>query len=270
MPAGGVPPRAPLGAPPACGGVGGGSPTSSDKLSELRERVNQMQGRPASQPVATHPALSGLLQLQTGSSYGVDSASLAIALMAGPSADGVWCGVVGSTELGLEAAAAAGVELSRTILVPDPGDAWLEVTAALVDVLGVVVLRAPSSVSDSEVARLSARLRQRGTILIAWGDWPRCEARLTMRDMQWGGLGRGHGHLQARQVTVDVRRGTAPAHSGRLWLPDADMTIRRVEVGAPPPTPPQAGGAPSGARGWTPTARTLFPASGDNRLRSGV
>ena len=205
----------------------------SPSLSELRERVNQMQGRPASQPVATHPALAGLLQLQTGSSYGVDSASLAIALMAGPSTDGAWCGIVGSAELGLEAAAAAGVELRRTILVPDPGDAWLEVTAALIDVLGVVVLRAPSHVSDGEVARLSARLRQRGAILIAWGDWPRCEARLTMRDAQWGGLGQGHGHLQARQVTVDVQRGTAPARSGRLWLPDTDLAIRRVESGSP-------------------------------------
>lgn len=205
------------------------SPTESEKLSELRERVNQMQGRPASQPVATHPALAGLLQLRTGSSYGVSSASLAIALMAGPSADGAWCGVVGSAELGLEAAAAAGVELRRTILVPDPGDAWLEVTAALIDVLGVVVLRTPSSATDGEVARISARLRQRGAILISWGDWPRCEARLAMRDVEWDGLGQGHGHLQARQVTVDVQRGTAPPRSGRLWLPDADLAIRRVE-----------------------------------------
>ena len=53
-------------------------------LSELRARVDQMQGRPAAQPVATHPAFAGLLQLQAGSSYSVDSMSLAMALMAGP------------------------------------------------------------------------------------------------------------------------------------------------------------------------------------------
>jgi hypothetical protein len=138
---------------------------------------------------------------------------------------------VGCAELGLEAAAAAGVELKRTILVPDPGEAWLEVTAALVDVLGVVVLSTPASVSDRDVSRLSARLRQRGSILIAHGDWPRCEARLSMRDTEWVGTGRGHGHLQARRVTVEVRRGTAPARTGRLWLPDADQAIRRVEAG---------------------------------------
>lgn len=205
-----------------------------------------MQGRPASQPLATHSAFDGLLSLQTGASYGVDSASLAMALMAGPSADGAWCGVVGSAEFGIEAAAAAGVELSRTILVPDPGDQWLEVTSALIDVLTVVVVKPPARVSEgpkgarrgapggsaateAQVSRISARLRQRGAMLIAWGDWPRCEARLSMQDAQWVGLGKGHGHLQARQATVAVRKGTAPAEHRRLWLPDADRAIRRVE-----------------------------------------
>lgn len=203
-------------------------------VDELRTRVTQMQGRSATQPVRTHPALAGLLQLQTGSSYGVESASLATMLLAGPSADGLWCGIVGSpgrdgTGLGLEAAAAAGVELSRTILVPDPGDAWLEVTAALIDVLGIVVVRPPGRVSEGDAARLAARLRQRGSILVAWGDWPRCDARLGLSDVEWVGLGTGHGHLQARQATVEVRRGTAPPVSRRLWLPDVELRIRPAD-----------------------------------------
>lgn len=203
--------------------------TAAPSISELRARVDQMQGRPAAQPVATHPALAGLLQLQAGGAYAVDSLSLVVALMAGPSADGAWCGVVGTAELGLEAAAAAGVELRRTILVPDPQDAWLEVAAALIDVLGVVVLEAPAHVAPKDVSRIGARLRQRGSILIVHGDWPRVDARLSMRDVEWVGLGRGHGHLQARQATVEVQRGTAPARRGRLWLPDATQAIRRVE-----------------------------------------
>jgi hypothetical protein len=203
--------------------------TAAPTLDELRARVDQMQGRPAAQPVATHPAFAGLLQLQAGSTYSVDSMSLAVALMAGPSADGAWCGVVGTAELGLEAAAAAGVELRRTILVPDPGEAWLEVTAALIDVLGVVVLRAPAHVAPKDVSRVAARLRQRGGVLIAYGDWPRSEARVAMRDAEWVGVGQGHGHLQARRVTVEVRRGSAPARRARLWLPDVDQTFRRVE-----------------------------------------
>lgn len=189
-----------------------------------------MQGRPASQPLATHPAFAGLLGLQTGASYRVDSASLAMALMAGPSGDGAWCGVVGSSGFGIEAAAAAGIELSRTILVPDPGDQWLEVTSALIDVLTVVMVKPPTRVSETASGRISARLRQRGAMLIAWGDWPRCDARLSMSNAQWVGLGQGHGHLQARQVTVSVRKGAAPAEQRRLWLPAADRTIRRVET----------------------------------------
>ena len=189
-----------------------------------------MQGRPPSQPLATHPAFSGLLALQTGTTYGVDSASLAMLLMAGPSGDGAWCGVVGSAEFGIEAAAAAGVELSRTILVPDPGDQWLDVTSALIDVLTVVVAKPPALVSEGAASRISARLRQRGAMLIAWGDWPRCDARLTMDDVSWVGLGRGHGHLRARQATVSVRKGTAPAEQRRLWLPDTDRVIRCVEA----------------------------------------
>ncbi|MFI5427932.1 hypothetical protein [Aeromicrobium sp. UC242_57] len=156
--------------------------------------------------------------------------SLALALMAGPSADGAWCAVVGTAELGLEAAAAAGVELRRTILVPDPGEAWLEVTAALIDVLGVVLLRAPAHVAAKDVSRISARLRQRGGILIAHGDWPRSEAQVALRDVEWVGVGRGHGHLQARQATVEVQRGTAPPRRARLWLPDATQVIRRVDT----------------------------------------
>jgi hypothetical protein len=222
-------------------------PSSSATLRDLQERVNQMQGRPASQPLATHPAFSGLLALQTGASYGVDSASLAMALMAGPSADGAWCGVVGSVEFGIEAAAAMGVELSRTILVPDPADQWLDVTSALIDVLTVVVVKPPGKVSEGAASRISARLRQRGAMLIVLrpqaasrsadaslgtvgGDWPRCEARLTMDDVSWVGLGRGHGHLSARQATVSVRKGTAPAERRRLWLPDAERVIRPVEA----------------------------------------
>lgn len=205
------------------------SVAAAPTLTELRERVQKMQGRPAAQPVATHPVFSGLLQLQAGSSYSASSMSLALALMAGPSTDGAWCAVVGTAELGLEAAAAMGVELRRTILVPDPGEAWLEVTAALIDVLGVVLLRAPSHVGAKDVSRISARLRQRGGILIVCGDWPRSEARVSMRDVEWVGVGHGYGHLQARQVTIEVQRGTAPARQGRLWLPDASQVIRRVD-----------------------------------------
>lgn len=189
-----------------------------------------MEGRPAAQPVRTHPALDGLLQLQTGATYGVSSASLAALLMAGPSADGAWCAVVGTGELGVEAAAMVGVDLDRVVVVPDPADAWLEVVAALVDVLGLVVVRPPKTMpTPKDIARLAARLRTRGSILVVWSDdWPRCDARLALTDVQWHGAGWGNGHLKARQATVKVRKGTAPGVQRRLWLPDVDLRCHPV------------------------------------------
>jgi hypothetical protein len=211
------------------------SPTiPTDPLTELRVQVSRMEGRPAAQPVRTHPALNGLLQLQTGATYGVSSASLAALLMAGPSVDGAWCAVVGTGELGVEAAAMFGVDLDRVVVVPEPGEAWLEVVAALVDVLGVVVVRPPKNVpSPKDISRLSARLRTRGSILVVWGDWPRCDARLGLTDVEWRGAGGagslgGNGHLKARQATVEVRKGTSPAAQRRLWLPDVDLSVHEV------------------------------------------
>src|SRR5262245_43038408 len=64
-------------------------------LDQLRERVTAMEGGPARLPVPVLPALSGLVSLRTGGSYGVDSASLALALVAGASRAGEWVGFAG-------------------------------------------------------------------------------------------------------------------------------------------------------------------------------
>lgn len=199
-----------------------------DPLAELRGKVTRMEGRPAAQPVPTHPALNGVLHLQTGATYGVTSATLAALLMAGPSADGAWCAVVGTDELGVEAAAMVGVDLARVVVVPQPGEAWLEVVAALVDVLGLVVVRPSRSPSAKDASRLAARLRTRGSILVVWGPWPRCDVRLALTDVEWQGVDDGHGHLRSRRATIEASRGTAPAVRRQLWLPHADQSIREV------------------------------------------
>ena len=192
-------------------------------------------------PLDTHPALAGLVQLRAGGSYSVDSASLALALMAGPSRAGGWCAVVGVGDFGAEAALALGVDLSRTVLVPDPGDQWLDVTAALVDVATVVVVRPAGRVPEHVAEKLGARLRKRSAVLVAQertpGDWPRCEVRLTTREPAWSGVGAGHGHLRARRMIVEVQRGTAPPRRGALWFPAEDQTYiqdRLVDLTAVP------------------------------------
>src|SRR3954470_19542872 len=102
-------------------------------LDQLRARVAARESGPARLPVPVLPALSGLVSLRTGGSYGVDSASLALALAAGASRAGEWVGFAGWPDFGAQAASDLGIDLARTVLVPDTGEHWLEVTAALVD-----------------------------------------------------------------------------------------------------------------------------------------
>lgn len=203
---------------------------------ELQARIRQMQATKLdTRRIPTHPAIAELLPggaLRQGSAYAIgssaigSSATLLMALLAGPSAAGAWCGVVGVPEFGVEAAAAFGIDLDRLVLVPNPGDRWLGVTAAIVDVLGIVATRSPERLADASVARLTARLRQRGATLIVLGSWPQSEAVLSISQSNWSGIGSGHGHLSARQVTVTVTARTGRPRSARLWLPDAEENFR--------------------------------------------
>lgn len=203
-------------------------------VEELQARIRQMQATKLdTRLIPTHSAFASLLPgggLKEGATYSVDSsATLLMALLAGPSAAGSWCGVVGVPEFGVEAAQRFGIDLERLVLVPHPGDQWLGVTAAIADVLGVIVIRPPRRANDSSVSRLTARLRQRGAALIVLGPWPQSEAMLSLSDSSWNGIGQGHGHLSARQVTVTVTSRTGRPRSARMWLPDPQEQFRAVE-----------------------------------------
>ncbi|WP_148616496.1 hypothetical protein [Nocardioides rubriscoriae] len=190
-------------------------------VDQLRERVAAMEQRPARAEVATLPGLADLVPLHAGATYGVDSASLALALAAGASAAGEWVGFAGCPDFGVEAAAELGVELSRTVLVPDPGEHWLEVTAALVDVLRVVVLRPPATVDARAAGVLDSRLRTRSAVLVVWGDWPRVEARVSVEESRWTGPDAGTGRLHERHARLVVRRGARPPQRAELTWPGA-------------------------------------------------
>jgi hypothetical protein len=200
-------------------------PRRDEEVRELQERIRRLQATKLDdRSLPTHPAIARLLPggaLQEGATYSVDrSLTLVMLLLAAPSAAGLWCGIVGVPEFGLEAAAGFGVELDRLVLVPRPGDQWLAATAALADALGVVVTRPPRQASEASVARLSARLRKRGTTLLVLGGWPQSEAVLSITESAWIGIGCGHGHLEAREATVTVTsRVSGRPRSTRLMLP---------------------------------------------------
>jgi hypothetical protein len=108
--------------------------------------------------------------------------------------------------------------------------------SALVDVVSVVLVRAPARadgavrIGDAAASKLGSRLRQREAVLVSMGDWPRSDARLTITDSDWAGIGAGFGHLTARQVTVSssARAWQGRSKSRRLWLPGPDQTVEQV------------------------------------------
>ena len=200
-------------------------------VAQLRAQLERVQGRKLDAPVLPmHPVLASLLPgggLRPGSAYSLPrSTSLLLALLAQPSQAGSWCGVVGMPRLGAEAAEGLGVDLSRLVLIPDPGSRWLAVTATIAEVLPVVAVRPAGRAADGEIARLAARLRDRGAVLLVQGPWPQAEAVLEIAEPVWTGVGRGHGYLSAREVTLTSSSRRWPrSRRARVMLPDASGQV---------------------------------------------
>ncbi|RNI22289.1 hypothetical protein [Flexivirga caeni] len=182
--------------------------TTTTRVAELHELLARHETSPAAGNVPVHPELVELFPrgLRTGAVYSLHgSMSAALALLAGPSAAGSWCAVVGVPDLGIEAAADWGVWLDRIALIPRvPAGEWTSVVAALVEVSALVVAAPPEHISPGEVSRLLARLRTSGSTLVVLGNWPRAVATLTGQVTRWDGLYDGHGHLRGGSLRLEV------------------------------------------------------------------
>jgi hypothetical protein len=186
--------------------------------------------------------------LRRGSTIGIASASVLLALLAEASQGGSWCAVVGLPTLGVAAAAELGVALDRFALVPNPGPDWPTVVAALLDGFDIVVVSAsgagtnstaPGAVAPVVASRLAARARQRGAVLVPYGSWPSVDLTLAAVDPMWHGIEAGRGRLRGRQLTV-VARGRGAASAPRvthLWLPRP--TGSTPVAGTPVPAAPE-------------------------------
>ncbi|MGW8483391.1 hypothetical protein ACWGJP_09640 [Microbacterium sp. NPDC055903] len=210
------------------------SPARAQELHRLRSEISRMQRRRSDAPfLPLDPALEGLLPdpgLRTGTAYSIaPSPSLLGALLAAPSQQGSWCAVIGMPTLGVEAMAAFGVDLSRLILIPEPGERWLTVASALSEVVPLIAVHPRSRVSDADVQRLSARLRDRSCTLLVTARWPQSEATIRVEDIEWHGLGEGWGLLADRTVTLRAFSRRQGAQSIRVRLPGV---LGRVD--APP------------------------------------
>jgi hypothetical protein len=156
---------------------------------------------------------------------------LALALAAAASADGAWCGIAGVPEAGVLAAAALGLDTERILLVPDPGRAWAQVVASLLDGCELVLLRPPARAPAQVRQRLEATLRRGRGVLLVVGDWPGAQVRLRVLTQGWTGLGDGHGRLRAccAQVMADGRGEAAVPRTRWLWLPAEDGRVTAAE-----------------------------------------
>jgi hypothetical protein len=217
----------------------------------------------AIQPVL--PALRDLFPaggLERGSVVAAGHWSLlCLALAAEASATGAWCAVAGLPQAGMAAAADAGLEPDRILLIPDPGPGWPQVVASLLDGCELVLLRPPDQPSAQVRLRVEAVVRRFGGVLVVAGDWAGARLRLQVTDQEWAGIGTGHGRLRARlaRVAADGRGAAARSRARWLWLPAPDGSVAAADhTGAQGAFP----GGPAIAAGHT-GAQGAFPGGPD-------
>jgi hypothetical protein len=211
-------------------------PDRPTALAEIAERARPVtlareQRLPVLDPLTPLLPEGGLRRGAVVGVEGIGATSLLYALLAGPSAAGSWVVLVGLPQLGLAAAAEVGVALDQVVVVADPPrSGWAATVAALIDAFDVVALT-PPAVRPQQARRLAARARERGAVLALvrgrhrWGEGP--DVRLAVVDHEWQGLGRGHGHLRSRRLTVAAtgRRDAARPRRASLWLTDGEGRV---------------------------------------------
>ena len=236
-----------------------------------------------------HPRLAGLLPdggLRTGTTVVVrGSTSLLLTLLAEASRDGAWTVLVGYPAAGMAAAADAGCDLARTLVVPLPAGSGVDasaVLAALIDGMDVVVVGPEVALLDQDRRRLTARARERGTVLLAALPTPALSAgfsplhrpsagRRASTQPGWGGA----------QVVLEATEGAwAGVDQGAGWLRQRTLWVRRtgrgsaarplhleVELPVYRPTGPGAEGAGEERAGENPEVREVAAPDGDVQRR---
>jgi hypothetical protein len=283
-------------------GVGGALtsaiPDAGDKATRMKAiRMETLLSRPAAvgRPVvlagqrllAVPDALTWLFPdggLRRGSTVslaagaGRGTTSLALALTGPVTRSGCWVAAVGLSSLGLVAAAQLGASLDRVALVPSAGEQWPVVAAALLDSVDVLLLAPSGRVRPADARRLTARVRERGAVLVilpptgmqaagmpsagmqsagmqsATAGWPEAaDVHLSVVAAHWEGLEAGAGHLRSRvlDVVASGRRAAARPRRGRVWLPghDGRISMVRLDQGFVGPGVVDQGGVDQGAVG---------------------
>lgn len=146
------------------------------------------------------------------------STSLILALAAEASNEGSWLAILGMPQVGVLAAARRGIVLERLALVPQPGIQAAEAVAACVEGMDLVLVGKDLPLSDAQRRRTTARVRERGAVLLTAGSWPTARVDLVVEAHRWVGLGAGDGRLREHHVQVAVQQRLGPVRRVQVCL----------------------------------------------------
>jgi hypothetical protein len=176
-----------------------------------------------------------------GGEEGSGTTSLALALIAKATTDGMWCSIVGPPDLGMVAAVELGVDLERLVVVASPRTRAATAIGALVEGCDVVLLRLPLAMSRTEMLRLGARARQRRVLVVLLSDprsravaWPEApDITVQIRSSVFSGIESGSGRIAGRRVEIETvhRRSGGMRAPVALWLPAVTGELRLVDQG---------------------------------------
>lgn len=157
-----------------------------------------------------------------------DCPAAVVDILAHVTANGGCAAVVGYPNLALAAVAAAGGELSRLIIVPDPAPHVGAVLSTLAEGVDLVVYVPTQRVTPTFARPVEARLRKSSCALLSCGaPWPGARLNLDVQVAGVHGLGRGSGRIRSIGV------------AGRVWGKGqppqritAELTGRRDSAGS--------------------------------------
>jgi hypothetical protein len=161
----------------------------------------------------------GLVRGRTVSCSGDAAVSLALHLVAVATQAGSWLALFDNGSVGLLAAHERGIALQRTVLVSPPCDpsSWSSALATAVDGFEVVVAFPPRGASPADLRRVQARVQARSAVLVLVDlrrrvPAPQAAVVLATRTRAGHGIADGAGHLESRDVEVEVagRRAARP------------------------------------------------------------
>lgn len=210
---------------------------SLSKVNQLAEPI--VLARDRTFPVVDE--LSGLFAergIRRGSTIGVagnGAISLAVALSVGVSRSGGWVVAVGLPSVGSLAASDLGAELSRWAFIDRPGNQAGDVVHALAASVDLVLVGPGIKLHTGHGRRIVARMRERGTSVIAVGNPrlfdSRVDVSLRIKQATWTGIGSGHGRLISRRVEIEAtgRGANASLRRQLLWLPDGKGQLSIID-----------------------------------------